>query len=69
MLWGVELDTEDEGEESVRVREGVRVLDSGRLNEMLRILSNGEGCCRVRSSARSQRTAGRTFGSDFKLME
>ena len=54
MLWGVELETDDEGEDSVRVRDGALVLESGRRNEMLRILSNGDGCCRVRASTRSQ---------------
>ena len=42
-LCGVELEVEDDGEEVVRVSEGVRVRDSGRRKEMLRSLSNGDG--------------------------
>ena len=44
MLWGVEFDIEEEGEDTVRVRDGVRArfLESGRRKEMFRILSKGD---------------------------
>ena len=39
----MELDVDDDGEDTVRVSDGVLVRESGRRNETFLILSKGEG--------------------------
>ncbi len=68
MLCGVEFDADDDGEETVRVSDGVRVREFGRRNEMFLNLSNGEGYNEMSYSKHAE-SRWLTLGSERKLTE
>ena len=66
---GVEFEG-DEDDESVRVRDGVRVRCIGLRKETFRILSNGLGyVTQLNGSFRVKLRMPRTLGSDLRLTE